>query len=101
MKDDGYLLTVTPAKQHLFELKELIYKQAHKHDVTKTPVENLTLVEEQNLTYTMQFKHSDDVLNLLAMTPFAFKASKELLEEIKAMNEFSCQADFIIRLYKK
>lgn len=101
LQQGGYLLTVTPAEQHLFELKELIYKQANKHDVTKTPIENLTLVEENNLTYTMQFEHSDDVLNLLSMTPFAFKASKELLEEIKAMNKFSCQADFIIRLYKK
>jgi len=94
-------LTVTPAENHLFELKELIYDQANKHDITKAPINNLTLVEEQKLTYPMNFTHSDDVLNLLAMTPFAFKASKELIEKIKTMNKFSCQADFILRLYKK
>ena len=101
LQKDGYLLTVTPAENHLFELKELIYDQANKHDITKAPINNLTLVEEQKLTYTMNFKHSDDVLNLLAMTPFAFKASKGLIEKIKNMTEFSCQADFILRLYKK
>ena len=98
---NGYLLTVTPAEQHLFELKKLIYQQANKHDITKMPINHLTLVEEQKLTYPMNFENSDDVLNLLAMTPFAFKATKELIEEIKAMRKFTCQAGFILRLYKK
>jgi len=101
LQKNGYLLTVTPAEQHLFELKELIYQQANKHDISKMPIKSLTLVEEQQLTYTMNFESSDDVLNLLAMTPFAFKASKALIEEIKTMSEFNCQADFILRLYKK
>ncbi len=101
MQQDGYLLTVTPAEQHLFELKELIYQQANKHDITKSPINNLILIEEQQLTYAMNFEHSDDVLSLLAMTPFTFKASKELIKEIKTMSKFTCQADFILRLYKK
>jgi 23S rRNA (guanine745-N1)-methyltransferase len=101
MQKGGYLLTVTPAEQHLYELKELIYQQANKHDTTKAPIQHLTLIKEQTLTYKMNFEHSDDVLNLLAMTPFAFKASKALLEKIKMMSEFTCQADFILRLYQK
>ena len=79
----------------------MIYQQANKHDISKTPINNLPLVEEQKLTYSMNFKQSDDVLNLLAMTPFAFKASKELIEKIKSMSKFTCQADFILRLYRK
>jgi len=101
LKEDGYLLTVTPAEQHLFELKQLIYRQANEHDVSKIPIDNLTLIEEQKLTYPMHFKCCDDVLNLLAMTPFAFKASKELITQIKTMTKFTCQADFVLRLYKK
>ncbi len=92
---------MTPAEKHLFELKELIYEQANQHDTSKSPIENLTLIEEQKLTYPMHFSSSEDVLNLLAMTPFAFKASKELMAQIKAMDQFTCQADFILRLYKK
>ena len=101
LKNDGFLLTVTPAEKHLFELKELIYQQANEHDVNKTPIEKLSLVEERTLTYPMNFDNSDDVLNLLAMTPFAFKAPKEVITEIKNMKEFVCQADFVLRLYKK
>ena len=98
---NGYLLTVTPAEQHLFELKSLIYRKANKHDINKAPIKQLTLVEEQKLTYPMHFDNSDDVLNLLAMTPFAFKASTELIAQIKSLNNFTCQADFILRLYQK
>jgi len=101
IKREGYLLTVTPAEQHLFELKQLIYRQANQHDVSKSSINELTLIEEQTLTYPLNFDNSDDVLNLLAMTPFAFKASKELKAQIKAMTKFTCQADFVLRLYKK
>ena len=101
LNNDGYLLTVTPAEQHLFELKQLIYRQANEHDVSKSPINNLTLIEEQKLTYPMHFDNSDDVLNLLAMTPFAFKTSKELIAQIKHMTSFTCQADFVLRLYQK
>ena len=101
LKNEGYLLTVTPAEQHLFELKQLIYRQANEHDISKNSINDLTLIEEHKLTYPMNFDNSDDVLNLLAMTPFAFKASKALLEQIKGLAEFTCQADFILRLYQK
>lgn len=101
LKKGGYLLTVTPAERHLFELKSLIYRQASEHDVSKCPIKHLTLIEEYKLTYPMTFDNNEDVLNLLAMTPFAFKASTELIAQIKTMTTFTCQADFILRLYKR
>jgi 23S rRNA (guanine745-N1)-methyltransferase len=101
LDDGGYLLTVSPAEQHLFELKSLIYQQANKHDVSKTPIEKMTLVHEQQLNYEMKFTDSNDILNLLAMTPFSFKATPELIENLTQLTAFSCQADFILRLYQK
>ena len=98
---NGYLLTVTPAEKHLIELKALIYRDAKEHDTTKNSIDHLSLVAEHKLNYTMNFTHSNDIINLLSMTPFAFKASIELIEELKAKTSFSCQADFLIRLYKK
>ena len=101
IKDQGYLLTVTPAQNHLFELKSLIYRQANKHDVSKTPIKQLKLIEEINLNYQMNFDNGQDVINLLAMTPFAFKTSEDLLQALKTQTSFNCQADFMIRLYQK
>ncbi len=101
LSQNGYLLTVTPAQQHLYELKQLIYTHANEHDINKAPIKALKLVAEETLTYPMHFDNSDDVLNLLAMTPLAFKASSELIEQLKNTEQFTCQADFILRLYQK
>jgi 23S rRNA (guanine745-N1)-methyltransferase len=99
--NDGYLLTVTPAKNHLMELKKLIYREAKQHDISKSPIEHLTLVEQKEVSYMMEFTESDDIINLLAMTPFAFKTTEGLLTDLKTRKNFSCQADFLIRLYQK
>ena len=101
LADDGYLLTVTPAENHLFELKSLIYRQANKHNTAKKPINALNLVTEERISYSMEFNNSDDIINLLAMTPFAFKTTDELLSDLKNKTQFSCQADFLIRLYRK
>jgi len=101
LKTNGYLLTVTPAENHLFELKSLIYRDVKKHDTSKPIVNKLTLIDEQRLHYSMKFNNSTDLLNLLAMTPFAFKASSNLLDSLTKLNTFTCQADFILRLYQK
>jgi 23S rRNA (guanine745-N1)-methyltransferase len=101
LNTNGYLLTVTPAENHLYELKQLIYRDAKQHDTSKTPIKSLTLISKQRINYTMNFTQSDDLINLLAMTPFAFKANVQLIEELKAQSSFNCQADFLIRLYQK
>jgi 23S rRNA (guanine745-N1)-methyltransferase len=101
LTNKGYLLTVTPAENHLFELKSLIYREAKEHNTLKSPINNMTLVKEQRLHYQMDFDNGKDITNLLAMTPFAFKTTPELLSDLSKKTQFSCQADFLIRLYQK
>ena len=100
LKADGYLLTVTPAQNHLLELKSQIYRDVKEHDTSRSPVERMALIKEERLNYVMRFDNGQDITNLLAMTPFAFKATTALLEELKNKTSFTCQADFLIRLYK-
>lgn len=97
----GFLLTVTPAKQHLMQLKQCIYDDAKEHDEEKVPVEHLTLVHQESVSYTMNLATGQDTLNLLSMTPFAFKASEEVKTSLLNTPNFICQADFLIRLYQK
>jgi len=97
----GFLLTVTPAKKHLMQLKQQIYHDAKEHDEEKLPIEHLTLVQQENISYQMHLKTGQDTLNLLAMTPFAFKASDAVKDALLNSDNFTCQADFLIRLYQK
>lgn len=97
---DGFLVTVTPAKQHLIELKEKIYQEAKEHDDEKLPIEQLTLVHQENLSYSMTLADGTDALNLLSMTPFAFKASEAVRQQLTTSTNLVCQADFLIRIYQ-
>lgn len=101
LANEGYLLTVTPGKRHLYELKDIIYQSAQEHDDEKEVIQSLTLIHEQHVSYAMTIKTADDLLNLLSMTPFAFKASAQALETIGKQVNFICQANFVIRLYQK
>lgn len=101
LKTNGYLLTVTPAERHLIELKQQIYQNANEHDVNRQPISNMSLIMQQSVSYPMQLTSGEDILNLLSMTPYAFKASEQLKQQLQQMTNFQCQADFLIRLYQK
>jgi 23S rRNA (guanine745-N1)-methyltransferase len=40
-------------------------------------------------------------VDLLQMTPFAWKATEELKQALLADPAFHCEADFLIRVYRK
>ncbi|REL29403.1 23S rRNA (guanine(745)-N(1))-methyltransferase [Thalassotalea euphylliae] len=101
LAEQGYLITVTPGANHLAELKQQVYQQALPHDETRQPISELTLVDEWQLGYPMTLATGEDCLNLLSMTPFAFKASEQVKEWLAKQVEFTCQADFLIKLYQK
>jgi 23S rRNA (guanine745-N1)-methyltransferase len=101
LQSNGILITVTPAQKHLYELKALIYDKVQDHDVEKCPIDALSLVHQENLSYPMNIETGQDTLNLLSMTPFAFKASESVKEKLAEVPNFTCQADFQIRVFKK
>ena len=101
LQQHGFLLTVTPAKKHLIELKNYIYDDALEHDDEKEVIEHLTLITQKQVSYTMNITTGADVINLLSMTPFAFKASEQVKQTLATLTDFTCQADFMIRLYQK
>ena len=98
--DNGIVVTVTPAPRHLFQLKELIYQTAQPHDEVVEQIDGFELIDEQRLSYSMNLSGIQAV-NLLQMTPFAWKASEELIAELAGQSDFHCETDFFIRIYRK
>lgn len=100
IKDGGYLFTVTPASHHLYEFRQAAYDEIRLHDETAENIEGFVVVEEKKLTYNMTLT-GEEALHLLDMTPFAWKLNQEYKTNLKAQETFSCQADFMIRVYQK
>ncbi|CAM3217549.1 23S rRNA (guanine(745)-N(1))-methyltransferase [Moritella viscosa] len=100
IKTKGYLLTVTPAADHLFELKQKIYQTPEKHDMKIEDIAGFELIEQQRLTDQITLTQAKDTKNLLEMTPLAWKMSDEQKAEIYAV-DLTLTLDFNITLYKR
>mgnify|MGYP005992367615 FL=1 len=96
----GVVITVTPAARHLYQLRELVYREVRLHDEVAERIEGFKLIEESKLSYEMILDgaQTDD---LLQMTPFAWKASEALRTQLKTATQFNCEADFMLRVYQK
>ncbi|NQZ50804.1 MAG: 23S rRNA (guanine(745)-N(1))-methyltransferase [Moritella sp.] len=99
IKVGGYLLTVTPAAEHLFELKQKIYQTPEKHDMSIEPIAGFEVVEQQRLTHEITLTQAKDSKNLLEMTPLAWKMSDEQKAQLYA-TDLTLTLDFNFTLYK-
>lgn len=100
VRDNGVVITVTPAGRHLYQLRERIYDDVRLHSEEAESIEGFDLEREEKLSYLLPLADGD-AFDLLQMTPFAWKASDSLRDELKNSTMFECEADFMIRIYRK
>lgn len=97
LKPGGFLLTVTPGPEHLWQLKELIYQEARKHPLNDENQDNFVRLESTQC----RFRIKPEVIHrmaLLQMTPFAWKASLASHEKLETMDTLDIETDFIVTL---
>lgn len=100
LKGGGVVITVTPAARHLYQLKQGIYDQIRLHEKPPEEMAGFEWVEEQALHYRMALS-GNDAFDLLQMTPLAWRARNTFKEAIRAAERFECEADFLLRVYRK
>ncbi|MGB9096061.1 23S rRNA (guanine(745)-N(1))-methyltransferase [Erwinia sp.] len=100
VKEQGYVLTVTPGPRHLIQFKELIYQDVKLHDETPEEMAGFELVEQHSLNYPMQL-NSEESGALLQMTPFAWRARPEVWGVLATTTQFDCETDFTLRLWQR
>lgn len=96
----GYLLTVTPGPRHLYQFKSLIYQQVQLHPEREHPLPRFKLIERHQLAYNMQLT-GDSAVNLLQMTPFAWRAQSEVWQQLADQQFYECETDFLITLWRR
>ena len=103
LKPEGYLLVVTPAKDHLLAMREALFEEVNPHEPSKF-VDQLSeyfeLVNEQIVDAPMALSQQD-LQNLIAMTPYAYKAKPERRLALESQISLSLNAQFQIYLFKK
>lgn len=103
LRDDGYLIVVTPAPKHLYDLREALFEQVNLHEPEKF-VQQLNaqfeLKQAQIVEAPMQLDQKA-LKNLIAMTPYAYKANPERRKLLEQAQTFAATAAFQIYLFQK
>lgn len=101
IKKSGYFIRVLPNVDHMFELKEILYKEVKLNELKETNLTEFELVKEYDLRYQKEFKNNLDLLHLFMMTPLYYKSSLKVLEMIKNIDNLLLTLSFKIYVYKK
>lgn len=100
LNDDGILILVSKNKNHLIELKNILYDEPYYNPDKLTNFSSFKIVEEKYLSYQVSLDHQD-ILNLVLMTPYQYKTKKEDLNRLNLLNNLCITIDFKITVYKK
>lgn len=97
LKKDGLWIVVGPGPKHCLELKQVLYDTVYENKMPEL-LENYTCISQDVIS---QKKMVDDVWDLLEMTPYRYKSSKEGLERVKNLERLEVTFEFVVTVYKK
>ena len=97
LKKDGIWIVVGPGPKHCLELKNVLYDSVYENPMAEL-VENYTCISQNIIS---EKKMVDDVWDLLEMTPYRYKSSKEALERVKKLERLEVTFEFVVTVYKK
>lgn len=100
LKYKGLFIRVLPNKEHLFELKTLLYKDP-RYNIEKEPfIYGLKLIEKLELKET-KIVDRETLIDLFKMTPLYYKTNKSAFLKFEKIEQFAITLDFLIYVYEK
>lgn len=103
LKPKGYLMVVTPASEHLYAMREGLFDEVTPHEPHKF-VEQLTahfeLIDQQIVESVFEL-NQEQLKNLIAMTPYAYKAKVDKRQALELQEKTELKAAFQIYIFQK
>lgn len=100
LKPAGWVLTVAPGPRHLYQIKACIYSDVQLHSDVAEELAGFDCISSESLSYMMTL-NGQQAFDLLQMTPFAWRATQALMQDLSQRPEFGCETDFVIRLFRR
>lgn len=101
VKENGYVIAVTPAERHLYEIKEIVYDHPYLNQQQGYLLPDFQLVEQKRVTYTIHLTSNQDILSLWRMMPYYHTTSLEDNQKLLNVQEVATKADFLVSVYQK
>ena len=103
LQENGHLIVVTPAPRHLYRLREALFEQVNLHEPEKFLEQLYSQFElkQQQLVESVIELDQQALKNLIAMTPYAYKANPERRMLLEQEQHFLVTAAFQIYVFQK
>ena len=103
VRDEGALITVTPGPDHLDGLRSLIYTTVNPHPDTPALMARVTQFTQSASTrvrYPIVVDTAEQIMNLLAMTPYYWNISEETKGRISALSRLEVTVDAFVTVFR-
>ena len=95
------VLRAYPLREHLWELKVLIYDTPRDNPPTPLTTEGFTLVETREVRDIIHLSCNEDILSLFCMTPYYYKTGAKDQQKAERAQELSVKLAFGLAIYQK
>lgn len=103
LKPNGILIVAVAGSHHLYELREQLFDavQLHHSDkVVQLLQDDFDLIDKKHICTALQLDNAA-LTDLIAMTPYAYKARPSNIEQVRSHHQFCVQAQFDVFVFKK
>lgn len=100
LKEDGVLYSVVGGKNHLWELKEILYDTPYKNDEQPPATEKLKLISKTKVTDRVKISGTD-LKTLFSMTPYFYRTGEADKKKLDTIDELMLTVEFLILEYRK
>ncbi|EOS62186.1 hypothetical protein C815_00077 [Firmicutes bacterium M10-2] len=98
LRPNGHLITVSPAREHLYELKQQLYEHVILNKEERENMGDLVLCHDEVIT---EQKEIDDIWDLFEMTPYRYKSPKDGMDRIAKLKKLNVTFSFLIKIFRK
>lgn len=99
-KENGLLLRVTPARGHLYGLKEFLYEEARYNEEDDSAFDGYEEIGREIVGGRIECD-GEDVRALVKMTPYYYHTPKERLEKLYEVDKMTVETEFELGVFKK
>ncbi|HIJ91269.1 MAG: methyltransferase domain-containing protein [Desulfobulbaceae bacterium] len=104
LKEGGSLVFVSPGPRHLNGLREIIYPVTREHGapaITAKAEAFFAPAAVSRITYPLELKSNEEIMDLLAMTPYYWNIDRETKAKVTALDYLQLDVDVEIRVFRK
>ncbi|MBE6616968.1 MAG: hypothetical protein E7627_03345 [Ruminococcaceae bacterium] len=100
LKPGGILAVVASGREHLMEMRKLIYDDVHISEFDPVSHEGFSEICRDRLTYKTEIQCNDDIRNLFVMTPFYYKTTEAGRERLYSQEKLDITLDTNYMIFK-